>query len=259
MNTCTLNILVTRPDPAGSALCQHIKGNGDHPIHLPTIAFQQLQSSYTKLGDQDWLIFLSPRAVYTSVPAIRREWPEFPNQVKFAAVGAGTAQALHDAGYIAIHPQQDWSTEGLLDMPEFKTISGKKIAIIRGEGGRELLADKLVERGASITEIIAYKRVLPTVDMNAYLQLLKQDKIDVIICSSFDGVQNLKKLVGDKGWLYLKNIPLIVVSERIKMLAHTVDFQTIWAANNASHAAILETLEQNRDAICQIKQTKIKR
>lgn len=259
---CPLRILITRPDPAGSELCTLIKSYGGHAVHFPTIAFAPppdlaaFQQSILVLGQQDWLIFVSPRAVYLSVPVIRREWPEFPDRVKFAAVGAGTAQALHEAGYNAIHPADEWGSEGLLNLPALQSIDGKKIAIIRGEGGRKSLEKELADRGAWVSHIVAYQRVLPEVNRSEYFNLLKQHKIDVIVCTSFEGVRNLKILCGDAGWLYIKNIPLIVVSERIKILANNLDFQTIWVARNASHEAILEILAQKRNQICQIKQMK---
>lgn len=253
MNKPLLHVLVTRPDPAGSLLCESLQAQGDSATHFPTIAFAAAldQVSYQQvlagLGEQDYLIFLSPRAVYASVPDIRRKWPEFPNHLQFVAIGAGTTKALHDAGYIAIHPDE-WSSEGLLAMPAFQAISGKKITIIRGEGGRNILADCFVDRGATVSELIAYRRVLPNkVNSNEFM-----NKIDVMICTSFESVCNAETLLGN----IVRNIPLIVVSERIKMLAQDLGFQTIWIAKNASNSAILEMLVLKRDEIWKNKRMK---
>lgn len=250
MNLVNRTILITRPAPAGPVLCSLIEAQGAHAIHFPTIQFapppdqEALNQSIAMLDQHHWLIFISPQAVYAASPLIRKAWPVLPAHVKIAAVGAGTAQALAQAGYtVACYPTQEWSSEGLLDLPEFRSLTGKKIAIIRGAGGRELLANTLVERGAAVTHMIAYQRVLPDRVKNLPWHDSNQKTIHAIVCTSFEAVQNLKKLFAEEAWSTIQQTPLIVVSERIKMLAHNLDFQTIWVARNASHEAILEALE----------------
>lgn len=253
MDLSRLTLLVTRPDPQGSALCQRIENLHGHAIFLPTITIsppndkKAFEEALNTLSDQDWLIFNSPQAVYNSIVSIRKKWPTLPETVQFAAVGAGTAEALKHAGYnVAVFPETNWSTEGLLAMPVFQFVLNKKIVLIRGEGGRGLLEKALRARGAKITNVIAYQRALPSIPREEVLSLITRTRLDVIICTSFDGVNNLKTLVGINGWPYIKDIPLVVVSERIKVLAHDLGFQTIWVASNASHEAILNVIAQKR-------------
>lgn len=245
-----LNVLVTRPGEPGNHLCQMIAQNGGHAEHFPTIAFAPppdkaaFEQGIAELGEQDWLIFVSPYAVRVSVPAIRKAWPVFPPQTQFAGVGAITAAALREAGYNAIYPHSDWSSEALIAMPELQNLVDKKIAIIRGEGGRDVLEQELAARGAHILSVIAYKRTLPLRSSveNQALDRLDNEEIDAIVCASFESIQNLKIILGDSGWPRIKNVPLVVVSERIKTLAQALGFQTIWVANNASHQAIIDIL-----------------
>jgi uroporphyrinogen-III synthase len=248
-----LHILVTRPEPQADELCRLISARGGYPIHFPTIAFAPppdesvFQESLTHLAEQDWLIFISPQAVYASIAHIRRVWPHLPETVKWAAVGSGTAKALLQAGYqVTLTPDSEWSSDGLLAMPALQQVQGKKIAIIRGVGGRELLDKTLAERGAHILPVIAYQRILPYVDVSDCLKRLHQHQIDVIICSSFEGVNNLKILLGDAGWPYLSEIPVIVMSERIKVLAEDLGFRRIWVAHNASQTGILDVMVEKR-------------
>jgi uroporphyrinogen-III synthase len=246
-----LHILVTRPSLPGEALCKLIINHGGQVTHFPTIAFapppdiHAFQHALTLLGEQDWLIFISPQAVYASVTLIRKLWPHFPDPVKWAAVGAGTAKALNEAGYnVTIHPEKNWNSERILELPEFQSVSGKKIAIIRGVGGREILDKCLVGRGASLLPVIAYERVMPKVDTSSCFALLKQGIIDIIVCASFESVKNLKTLLGEVGWPYLKDIPVVVVSERIKSLAQDLGFRKIGVAHDASQTAMLEIMAQ---------------
>ncbi|HLB41487.1 MAG TPA: uroporphyrinogen-III synthase [Gammaproteobacteria bacterium] len=260
INLNDLDILITRSHPAGAELCELIKSHGGHAIYLPTIAFApsknigKLTTAIQQLNQQDWLIFISPQAVYESIPSIQREWPAFPSHVKLAAVGKGTARALYQAGYLTvIHPKEGCGSEGLLTLPEFQSLAKRKVAIIRGDSGRDLLEQILKTRGAHVLSVVAYRRIQPEVEIKPYQMLLKQNTVDAIVVTSGEGVENLTKMIGEAFRSLLCKTPLIVVSERIKMLAHDLGFQTIWVAHHASHHAILEILAEKRKELCQMK------
>lgn len=250
----TIYVLVTRPGNAGAELCEQVIARGGNALHFPVIAFappadaEAFQQAIKGLGEQDWIIFNSPQAVKAAVPAMRAAWPNFPECVQFAAVGSGTAKALHEAGYVgALYPEQEWSSEGLLELPALQQVSGKKIAIVRGEGGREFLEKILSERGAEVTSCMAYRRILPTTDASVCLELMRQKKLQVIVAGSFESVSNLQLLLGNDCWPLLKEIPLIVMSERVKKLAAETGFQTIWVSQNAA----LELIAEKKEILCQ--------
>lgn len=247
-----LHILVTRPHPQGEGLCQRIAELGGHPIAFPTIAFappphpEALTQAIAALGEQDWLIFISPQAVYATAAAIRQQWPRLSNSVKWAAIGAGTAEALRAAGWeVNVQPEQQWNSEGLLNLPEFQNVTGQKVAVIRGLGGREWIDQALQARGAQVLTIVAYQRVIPVTDVEPILKQLQQNAIDQVIITSFEGAHNFKQLLGKEGWPFIQKIPMIVVSERIKLLAQDLGFQTIWVAQNASTNAIIKTCAES--------------
>ena len=255
-----LNILVTRPYPSGAKLCELIKSQGGCAIHLPTLAFappknsSKFIASIRKLSQQNWLIFISPQAVYASLPVLRQEWRALLPSIKLACIGIGTMKALHQAGYLhVLYPKKKWNSEGLLALPEFQSLNKQKIAIIRGEKGRDQLEQTLKKRGARVLPIIAYRRIIPEIEIHPYQMLLKQNTVDAIVVTSGEGVENLTKMIGEAFRSLLCKTPLIVVSERIKMLAHDLGFQTIWVAHHASHHAILEILAEKRKELCQMK------
>jgi uroporphyrinogen-III synthase len=253
-----LHVLVTRPGDAGAELCALIEKNGGKALHFPVIDFappvdiDAFHAAVSELGNQDIIIFNSPQAVTRTVPAMRAAWPHFPPEIQFATVGAGTASALRAAGYnAALHPEKDWNSEGLLAMPVMQSVKGKKIAVVRGQGGRELLEKILSERGAQVVSCIAYQRVLPVVNAQSCLDLINQKMFDLIIAGSFETVGNLTLLLGSDCWPLLKNIPLIVLSERVKKLAAESGFRTIWVAPTASQQAILDLISQQKEVLCQ--------
>lgn len=256
-----LTILVTRPDPQGFELCCYLENHGYNSLFLPTIGFASVKSENTQavlqaLGHQDWLIFTSPRSVLTSVPFIRQAWPELPPQVRFAAVGKGTANALREAGYLAIYPEKGEGVDYLLDLPDFKNVAAQSVTIIKGVNGREILYEVLTNRQAHVTMWTTYERILPDIDVQACINALKRHQLDAIVCTSWDSVRNLETLIGVEHAPLLRALPLIVVSERIRRLAQDLGYQTTWVAAKANHDAILDVLEQKKEVLCKIQQTK---
>jgi len=242
-------ILVTRPAPRGQFLCELIEAHHGRALFFPTIVFapppNQLafQTAISHLHEHDWLIFISPQAVLASVDAIHHAYPNGLTQVKIAAIGAGTTQTLQTAGFtVSLQPDEKWHSEGLLQLPTMQSVAGQSIAIMRGVGGREKVDQVLAERGAIVTSLFAYERVLPEINQASIAEVLNAENLHAAICTSFQGVLNLKTLMGEKHWSFLQKIPLLVMSERIKSLAEDLGFQTIWVTPQASDAAILETL-----------------
>jgi uroporphyrinogen-III synthase len=252
-----LTVMVTRPKPQGEQLCELIQQAGGKAVFFPTIDIVALTNStefirqITQLDVYDWLIFISPQAVYHSAPLIKKYWPKFPAKVKVAALGGGTALALQAAALpIHVYPQTQWESEGLLALPEFQQVAGQRVALLQGEGGRELLTTELQRCGAAVEHVIAYRRCLPNIAIESYLSLLTAGKIDIIVSTSSEILQNLDALLGKQAGSSLYTVPLIVVSERMVVLAQTIGFQTILLAKNASHDAIMATL---KDHLCQMK------
>ena len=244
-----LCVLVTRPKPAGETLCNAISKAGGRAIFFPTIEIvpertAALEQAIDQLDQFDWLIFISPQAVYTNTSNIKARWKTFPAQVKVAAIGEGTAIALREAGLpVDLFPTESWNSEALLVLPDLKTVKDKKIAIFRGMGGREHLADTLIKRGAQITAVISYKRVLPDVDVTEIIKLLRKGKINIIVSSSGESIINLKKLLG-AALQNIQALPLVVVSNRMADIAKANGFFRIVMAKNARLDAIMTALNE---------------
>jgi uroporphyrinogen-III synthase len=240
-----LCILVTRPRPQGEILCQYIRKAGGEAVYFPVIEMVPEQSPRPLFDALDWLIFISPHAVYHAIYRL----PPLTSGLKIAAVGLSTAEVLQANGReVHLYPKDEWSSEGLLNCAEFQHITGKKVLIIKGKGGRELLSDTLTKRGAMVSEWVVYHRVLPKIDTTFYFLLLRNHKIDIIVCTSTEGIRHLVQLLGDESQLLLQ-IPLLVVSERLKSYATTLGFRRIFLAKNAKHEFIVDTLFREKGQI----------
>jgi len=234
-----LKVLVTRPQQQAKKLGDMIMVSGGQPIAFPVIEIVPVDVKMwpeINLSEQDMIIFVSRNAVANFVSALTEPLAE---QIQLISVGAGSAESMRAHGLrVDVQPAQSIGSEGLLVMSEFDDMMGKKVLIIRGNGGRELLADTLVQRGASVMYLEVYDRALPKPSKEQCQEALTAE---CIICTSVEGVKNLSKLL-QKGLKTLVDKPMLVVSERIKVYAESLGFQHIVVTSSVSDDAVLEQL-----------------
>lgn len=241
-------VVVTRPAHQADSLCELIETHGGHAIRFPVLKIEpKIDSEFSAivrhLKEYDLAVFISPNAV-------RHAWPEIkahggkPAHLKVAAVGKATASALAQRGCtVDIFPQQQFNSEALLALPLLQNVRGNKVVIFRGEGGRELLAQTLKERGASVDYAQCYRRTRPNIDPQPLLEGWAKHKLDILTVTSGEGLENLVNMVGTAGVEKLKNTPLVVVSERMAESAKQLGFHSsILIAVKASDDEILNAV-----------------
>ncbi len=244
-----MGIVVTRPARQADNLCRLIEAQGGRAIRFPTLAIQASGDPQAALAVLDYLeqydlvIFTSANAVEQGL-ALRRERRSLPVGLAIFAIGKATARALADQGVTAYRtPQRGQDSEALLALPTLRDVAGKRIAIVRGEGGRELLRATLEERGAQVDYAAVYRRVKPALPPDELLQYWRQGDIHAVIATSNESLQNLCAMVGATGRRWLHRTPLVVVSERARSLALQLGFhRPPLVAAEADDAAIVETL-----------------
>lgn len=230
-------VLVTRPEQQANSLCELIEQAGGTAIRFPVIDIKAVEDiSCPDLSDIDVIIFVSRNAVNHFMAGIKTD---LPPQLTWVAVGKGTAQTMNQQGLkVDLQPTQAVGSEGLLLLPEFEQVAGKNILVVRGKGGRELLADTLTARGAKISYLALYERCLPLVDDDQCQAVLKADSI---VCTSVAGVTNLTQLLQNNiDAILLK--PLLVLSERIKQHALSLGFSNVVVTDDASDQSIMQRL-----------------
>lgn len=140
-------------------------------------------------------MFVSPNAARHAIEAMAPA--VIPSGLRIFAPGPGTADVLRDLGVARVTvPEERFDSEGLLALPELADVRGRRIVIFRGEGGRELLADVLRERGALVEAIPCYRRVKPKQSPQPLIDLQQNGHLDGIVLTSSEGVRNLAELLG---------------------------------------------------------------
>jgi uroporphyrinogen-III synthase len=188
--------------------------------------------------------------IYVSANAVRQAFAALAasglsvSPAPSLAVGPATAQALRECGLeVAAQAPPPYNSEALLDMAMLREVAGKQVWIIRGNGGRPLLGDTLIARGAEVSYLHAYRRRMPQTSCEKLLRSWTSGGIDVVTVTSNESLSNLYEMVGTDGRALLKTTPLAVVSGRTAALARRLGIDSpVLLAQEASDKAIVDTL-----------------
>ena len=244
-----IGVLVTRPAHQAESLCRAITAAGGRALRFPLLAIEtvapspELQALTGDVSGYDLIIFISPNAVAEGL----KHFPPphtWPKQLRYAAIGRATASALAAQGLPdALCPETGSDSESLLDLPEFQAIDGQHVLIVRGVGGRALLGETLLERGALVDYAEVYRRSAPSGDIAAVIEQARHGEIDVITLTSADALRHLHTLFSPKAMDWLRGVALVVVSARMVQLAQELGFtQPPWLADGAGDEAMLAAL-----------------
>lgn len=211
-------VVVTRPQDQAQALSELIVAEGGTPVWFPTIAIapvvdaRELDACLTRLAQFDLVVFVSANAV-THAFARGFTWPA---EVHAGATGPGTAAQLRQFGVArVVVPKRQFDSEGLLAEIDSRGLMPQRVLIIRGDGGREWLADALRARGVVVTSVASYRRARATPDPEALHRLLGAERIDAVTVTSTEGGEHLVSLLGADALAWLNRAPMFVPHERI--------------------------------------------
>lgn len=117
------------------------------------------------LNHTDWLFFVSPNAFLQAEQLLKKYHYEWPSHIKLALIGGGSEAFLSQSSLnpkLVIKPANEaqWDSEGLLESLLLSKTNWalQKVLFIKGDGGREWLANQLAEIGAQIEQISLYSR-----------------------------------------------------------------------------------------------------
>ena len=243
-------ILVTRPEAQARALCEAIRARGGVPACFPLIEIGPPEEQHAvielceRLDAFDIAFFVSANAVEYALPVIlaRREWPP---GLRVATVGKGSERRLKEFGFAdVIAPQQGFDSEAVLALPEFAptAVCCRHVVILRGNGGRELLAEVLTARGAKVEYVVCYERKPPSGDAGDLVTMAAEGGLDAMTFTSSEGLRNLVSLIGPAGVKCLRRIPVFAAHHRIAALARQSGFESVFDTDPGDEG-LLQALE----------------
>lgn len=234
-----IGVLNTRPSHQADNLTCLIEHKGGRVFQLPVFTIEPITFQPINIDDFDYLIFQSSNAVHYFLHNQTLQ----STTAKIIAIGSATKKSLQGAGFAHVITPDHFSSEGILAMSLFQSISGKSILIISGENPKSLLSEKLTGRGAKITTLHCYQRTPVMHDMNVIFPTLMLNNITVVISTSAESFFYLMRLFEApqyRAWILEKT--LCVINERMAIEAQKMGFKSIIQADNATDEAIVERI-----------------
>jgi uroporphyrinogen-III synthase len=239
-------IVITRPREHAPALAERIRAAGGEPILFPTIEIlpprdeNALSRVVSRLDQFQLAIFVSPTAVLRghALVAANRSWPA---GLRVAAVGAGTAAALHEQGFAGvIAPAGEADSEALAGLDELREMRGRSVVIFRGEGGREWLGRELEARGARVEYAECYRRARPQADPRRLLARWQAGAVEAVSITSAEGLANFSAMLGATGGRYLRATPVFVPHPRIAHAARDLEVREVIVTGRGDERTVAE-------------------
>lgn len=244
-----MSILITRPSPAGEQLMQRLIDAGKHAFHAPLIEIATgkelsiLENKLNKLSTGDYLFLLSKNAVWYANWQLNQLQQSWPDTLFYYGIGQSTAEEFQQLTGHSIHyPEFGETSEDLLALSSLQQIENKRVLLLRGNGGRELLATTLRQRGAIVDECECYQRLFIDYVSEEFALKWKNAQVDTFVVTSGEMLQQLFYLVAGSEKAWLLNSHLVVVSKRLATIASTLGFKKITVAESANNDALFHAL-----------------
>jgi uroporphyrinogen-III synthase len=210
-----VGVLVTRPAGQSGELISAIEAAGGRAIVFPVIEIvprspQDIASDLAGLPDPDIVIFVSRNAVEHGLA--------WSGDGAIAAVGPATAAAIEAAARVVdIRPASGFDSESLLEEPALREVRKKTIRIIRGVGGRELLARTLRDRGATVDYLEVYARRTPDYPEAEIANVVRELEagLTAVVVMSVESFHNLVALLPASGREALAKSRLVTPAARV--------------------------------------------
>ena len=241
-----IHVVLTRAESDAKRQLDLLANSGFIATALPLMAIEQVamgSAVETELENSNTFIFTSANAVTHGLSHVMSACLSASTRV--LAVGRKTRELLNDQGIDARSPDRE-DSEGLLELLDETDKSSprslNRIALIKGEGGRDLISSVLSEQGLSVTEVNCYRRIWPSVPRSTVSDALDSAEPRYIHIASGETLSRLEELCAVCGVNAHERHTVILPSDRVENQARELGWQSRIVAAGASDEALLEVL-----------------
>ena len=197
-------VLVTRAGRQAETLVRQLEAAGARALELPTIEilppenFSALDAAVEDIATYDWVIFTSVNSIPPFLERLQRAGKNASclAALQIGAIGPETAKRLEASGIRTTLVPARYQAEGILDAIPADLMRGKRVLIPRAAEAREILPQALRAWGASVDVVVAYRTMLPNVDVAPVRQMFRRGEIDAVTFTSSSTVKNFVRLFG---------------------------------------------------------------
>ncbi|MDI9777312.1 uroporphyrinogen-III synthase [Pseudomonas putida] len=245
-------LLLTRPEEDCAALAQSLAVAGVASSCLPLLAIEPVALADEQrwqlagLAQYQAFIVVSKPAARLLLGQLQDAGLQAPPAGWFT-VGEATAAVLQCAGLQVTFPKQGDDSEALLALPGLRQAIAApetRVLIVRGVGGRELLAERLAEQGASVEYLELYRRCLPAYPAGTLMRRIEAERLNGLVVSSGQGLEHLQQMAG-ADWPQVARLPLFVPSPRVAEQARAAGAQQVVDCRGASATALLAAVQRS--------------
>lgn len=152
-------VLLVRPHPQAEQEAVRWREAGWRPLPFPTLELVADETALADLPKQavqaDAVFWVSPGAVRIAAPYL----PFSDGPAVHIAVGGATRKALSAFSENVLSPHDGYDSEAVLQMDVWDTLPpAARVLVVRGQGGRDFLAEQLRARGCTVTFAEVYCR-----------------------------------------------------------------------------------------------------
>lgn len=248
-----LRVIVTRPQGQAEAWLPDLLAAGFEALALPLIEIapapdpEAVRSAWVEVPRCALVMFVSAHAVHHFFEAAPAPWPAWPPGTRAGCTGPGTRAALRDAGVPAaciVEPPAGAraDSEGLWETLREWAWAGTRVLVVRGEQGRDWLAETLGAAGATVGFVAAYARRAPDADARAQALLaaaLERPGLHAWVFSSAESLHRLRERAPRAAW---EASQAVATHPRIARAVREAGFGRVEEADGAQVQAVVAAL-----------------
>ena len=206
-------VVVTRSRDQASVFAELLIDRGATPIEFPSIdvvppaSWAELDAALDGLSTYHWIIFTSANAITFFFDRLRERGMDIRSlhANRICVVGPKTAEALERFSLKADLVPSEFKAEGVLAALGGEQVKGQKFLIPRAKVARELIPDRLREKGAAVTVATAYENIRPATDVDRVRKLFEEKRVAAVTFTSSSTVNNFVEMLGQKEYIQLVN------------------------------------------------------
>ena len=244
-------LISTRPYEKNIVLLKGLKNTNisllNHPLTeiKPLKDYAKFDSILSNLKNYQHIIFISTNAVDFFVERFKSLSIELPGHIIFSSIGPVTQEALENQFNINVHcPEEIYDSKHLIKNKIFNNLQDKKVLIIRGVGGREVLKDMLEEKGAEVHYGECYIRNYLPINLNKLQNEAENYNSIFLIISSYESAKHFLTQNKTHRWDWLESVNIIVNHSKIKDVLSLIS-NNIIVTNDLSKNSLLRLISSH--------------
>jgi uroporphyrinogen-III synthase len=241
-------LLVTRPASQASELVSLLAEHGIGAVSVPTVEIAPappggaLDDAIRSLGGAAWLVITSVNGAAALLQRLAALGQTLPDEVRLAAVGPATAEALRQGGLEVDHVPSRYRTVAIAD--GLGDVAGRRVVLARADAATPDLRDALRRRGALVEEVVAYRTVEGPARSRDRIRVALAQPLDGVIFTSGSTVRGLRALLSPPDALRATALPAYCIGPVTARVARRAGFavpvvaatHTIGALADAIHS-----------------------